>query len=89
MQSRFNPAPLFLAVMGALAVMPAHADTATSTTVDTGAVSIMGEGQVRASNAVDRAQFQEQAPGKNPVMAALTAAVGLVGAAIAWISTRP
>lgn len=27
--------------------------------------------------------------GKNPVMAALTAAVGLVGAAIAWISTRP
>ncbi|MHB1246188.1 MAG: TonB-dependent receptor family protein [Sulfuriferula sp.] len=69
MQSRFNPAPLFLAVMGALAGMPAHADTATSTTVDTGAVSIMGEGQVRASNAVDRAQFQEQAPGKNPVMA--------------------
>ncbi|MHB1590416.1 MAG: TonB-dependent receptor, partial [Sulfuricella sp.] len=69
MQTRFNPTPACLAVMAALAVMPAHADTAADATVDTGAVSVMGEGQVRASNAVDRKEFQEQTPGKNPVMA--------------------
>lgn len=70
MRAAFKPTPLFLAIMTALAVnAPVHAATTDSATVDTGAVSVMGEGQVRASNSVDRKEFQEQQPGKNPVMA--------------------
>lgn len=68
MRTRFNPAPMAMAVLAALAVMPAHADTATDASVDTGSVSVIGEGQVRASNAVDRKEFQQQMPGQNPVM---------------------
>ncbi|ANJ66025.1 hypothetical protein A9404_00275 [Halothiobacillus diazotrophicus] len=70
MRATFKPTPVFLAIMTALAVnAPAHADTTDSASVDTGSVSVIGEGQVRAANAVDRKEFQEQQPGKNPVMA--------------------
>jgi iron complex outermembrane receptor protein len=70
-RAAFKPTPVFLAIMTALAVnAPVYADTVDSAaTVDTGAVSVMGEGQVRASNTVTRKEFQEQQPGKNPVMA--------------------
>ncbi len=70
MRTKFNPMPMYLAVVTALATVPvAYAAAADGATVDTGAVSIMGQGQVRASNGVDRKQFQEQQPGENPVMA--------------------
>jgi len=69
MRSEFKPTPIFLAVVTALSMAPAYAASTTDDSVDTGAVSVMGEGQVRASNAVSRKEFQEQAPGKNPVMA--------------------
>jgi len=73
MGTKFNPMPMYLAVLTALATLPAHADTTTDTTtdttVDTGEVSVMGQGQVRASNAVNRKEFQKQQPGANPAMA--------------------
>lgn len=69
MRAQFKPTPVFLAVMTALTVAPAYADSSMDGTVDTGSVSVMGEGQVRATNSVNRKEFQEQAPGKNPVMA--------------------
>ncbi|MHB1230004.1 MAG: TonB-dependent receptor family protein [Halothiobacillus sp.] len=70
MRATLKPTPVFLAIMTALAVNAnAHADTTNTATVDTGAVSIMGEGQVRSSNAVDHKEFQQQQPGRDPVMA--------------------
>jgi len=64
MSATIDLRPLCLAVMAVFWVFPARADTA----VATGAISIMGEGRVRASNAVTHQEIQQQAPGKNPLM---------------------
>lgn len=69
MRNKFKRSQVFLAAMATLTALPVYAATPTDTTVNTGAVSIMGQGHVRSSNAVSHKVFSEQTPGKNPLMA--------------------